>query len=65
MKIIEVNNQRKIVLESKSENIEVTAYNSDGSVDYNYDIPDGDVVMLLNYYRNCKAGIEKSDYISK
>lgn len=23
----------------------------------------GEMVMLINYYRNCKRGIEKSDYI--
>ena len=23
----------------------------------------GDMVMLINYFRNCKAGKEKSDYI--
>lgn len=25
----------------------------------------GDMVMLVNYFRNCKTGIEKSDYINK
>lgn len=65
MKIIKVNNQRKIVLKNKPESVEVTAYNSDSHIDYIYDISDGDIVMLLNYYRNCKTGVESSDYISK
>ena len=30
-----------------------------------YYIEPGDVVMLLNYYRNCKDGTEQSDYIAR
>ena len=30
-----------------------------------YTITPGELVMLMNYYRNCKLGVEKSDYIQK
>ena len=65
MKEIEVNNGCKIVLENKSQGIEVIYCGSNGGIEYSYNIPDGDLVMLLNYYRNCKSGREKSDYISE
>lgn len=65
MREIEVNNGCKIVLENKSQGIEIIHCDSKGSIEYSYNIPDGDLVMLLNYYRNCKSGREKSDYIPK
>ena len=65
MKEIEVNNGCKIVLENKSQGIEVIHCDSKGGIEYSYNIPDGDLVMLMNYYRNCKSGREKSDYISE
>ena len=63
MRELEVNNGCKIVLENKSQGIEVIHCDSNGCIEYSYNIPDGDLVMLLNYYRNCKRGREKSDYI--
>lgn len=65
MREIEVNNGCKIVLENKSQGIEVIHCDSNGGIEYSYNIPDGDLVMLLNYYRNCKSGREKSNYISE
>lgn len=64
-KIIEVCNGDKLVLNNNSDGVEVTCCSGDGTIDYNYNISDGDIVMLLNYYVNCKTGIEKSDYISE
>ena len=52
MREIEVNNGCKIVLENKSQGIEVIHCDSNGCIEYSYNIPDGDLVMLLNYYRN-------------
>ena len=65
MKEIEVNNGCKIVLENKSRGIEIIHCDSNRVIEYSYNIPDGVFVMLLNYYRNCKSGREKSDYISE
>lgn len=65
MREIEVNNGCKIVLENKLQGIEVIHCDSKGGIEYSYNIPDGYLVMLLNYYRNCKSGREKSDYISE
>lgn len=65
MKEIEVNNGCKIVLKSKPEGTEIIHCNSNGDIEYSHIIPDGEIVMLLNYYRNCKDGLEESDYILK
>lgn len=50
-------------------------YKHDGAIDLliihndlshkEHTISPGDMVMLMNYYRNCKEGLEKSDYIRK
>lgn len=65
MKEITVNNQRTITLEPERDGVEVIVQDGCGGIEYSYNIPDGDIVMLLNYWRNCKDGREKSDYISK
>lgn len=65
MKEITVNNQRTITLEPERDGVEVIVQDGYGGIEYSYNIPDGDIVMLLNYWRNCKDGMEKSDYISK
>lgn len=62
---IEVNNQRVIELEYKNNWTVVTEKNSKGNVEKRYGIEDEDLVMLLNYYQNCKDGLEKSDYIKE
>ena len=62
MKTIEVNNGRKINMELNSNGLKVE--NFCGSTE-SFIIPDHEIIMLLNYYRNCKSGIEKSDYIEK
>lgn len=62
---IEVNNQRVIELEYKDNWTVITEKNSKGDVEKRYGIEDGDLIMLLNYYQNCKDGLEKSDYIKE
>jgi hypothetical protein len=65
MKEITVNNDRTLTLTTNKNGIEVITQDGGGGIENSYIIPDGDIVMLLNYWRNCKAGIEKSDYISE
>ena len=62
---IEVNNGRKILL-SGNDNASIEVLTEDnGTIENSYNIPDYELIMLLNYYRNCKAGREKSDYIAE
>lgn len=61
MKTIEVNNGRKINMELNSNGLKVENFGSTES----FIIPDHEIIMLINYYCNCKSGIEKSDYIGK
>ena len=65
MKEITVNNNRTLTLQKDKNGIEVVVQDGRGGIEYSYIIPDGDIVMLLNYWRNCKDGKEKSDYISE
>ena len=65
MKEITVNNDRTLTLQKDKNGIEVIVQDGGGGIEYSYIIPDGDIVMLLNYWRNCKDGREKSDYISE
>lgn len=62
-KKIEVNNGRHLELYDVEDGIEIVTYDSKGLVENYQIITPGEFVMLLNYYRNCKKGIEKSDYI--
>ena len=51
---MEVNNGRTMQLaqQGKDENILLTTYNTaSGLVDFETEIPAGDMVMLMNYYR--------------
>lgn len=61
MKRIPVNNNRKVNMELISNGLKVENFGSTES----FVIPDHEIIMLLNYYRNCKSGIEKSDYIEQ
>lgn len=63
MKRIEVNNKGFLEIETKDNGITVTSCNHHNKVERKDFIPDGDLVMLLNYWRNCKEGLEKSNYI--
>lgn len=62
---IEANNQKVIELKYKNNWTVVTVKNSKGNIEKRYGIEDGDLVMLLNYYQNCKYGLEISDYIKE
>lgn len=60
MKTIPVNNGQEINLNLVGKGLAVENF---GNTDFI--IPDHEIIMLLNYYRNCKSGLEKSDYILK
>jgi len=64
-----INNGRtlKLIQRSHDGSILIHIEDSNGHIET---IPDneafidaGDMVMLINYFRNCKNGTEKSDYI--
>jgi len=61
----DINNQQTLKLTQETHDgcVMFRCYDSDSNVDAEWSIEPGDVVMLLNYYRNCKDGIEVSDYI--
>lgn len=63
---LEINNNRNIEISQQISDgkINVDVLDSNGEVEYYYTITAGEMVMLLNYFQNCKDGIEKSDYIS-
>ena len=65
MKEITVNNNRTLTLLPDKNGIEVIVQDGGGGIENSYVVPDGDVVMLLNYWKNCKDGIEDSIYISE
>lgn len=60
MKIIPVNNGQEINFNLIDKGLTVENFGNT-----NFTIPDHEIIMLLNYYRNCKSGLEKSDYILK
>lgn len=60
---LDINNNRVVELEYKNNWTVVTMRDSEGEVEERFGIEDGDMVMLLNYYQNCKNGLEESDYI--
>lgn len=62
---ITVNNDRKLTLLQSKNGMEVIVHDGRGGIEYSYIVPDGDIVMLLNYWRKCKDGKEKSDYITE
>lgn len=63
--VIEVNNERKMALEFAGDGIVVTKMDEKFTEEERYAILGHEVVMLLNYYQNCKEGREKSDYINE
>lgn len=60
MKKIPVNNGKEINLDLIGKGLAVENF---GNTDFT--IPDHEIIMLLNYYCNCKSGLEKSSYILK
>lgn len=63
MKLIETNNKTYLVIRDSGRALTVEHHDHDDTITSVDSIPLGDVVMLINYWRNCKDGIEKSDYI--
>ena len=61
MKSIPVNNNQKINLNLTDKGLLVKNFGTTDS----FIVPDHELIMLLNYYCNCKSGLEKSDYILK
>lgn len=63
IKTIPTNNKGKLILISSDNGLVVIKEDSNSNVEYSYNVAEDDLVMLLNYYVNCKSGIEESDYI--
>lgn len=61
MKRIKINNGKVVELD----NNKAIYKDNKGNIYRELNISDGDIIMLLNYYINCKNGIEESDYILK
>lgn len=61
-----INNNRILTMEQGKHDghILVTTGTRQGT-DKHYIITAGEMVMLLNYFQNCKDGTETSDYIQK
>lgn len=62
---VEVNNKQNLVLvdDKKADCLKLRSYDSKGNLTEARSMEYGDFVMLMNYFRNCKDGIEESDYI--
>ena len=61
MKTIHTNNNGLFTIKKTPNGIFVEGF---GSNDNEMCIPDHEIVMLLNYYHNCKEGLESQDYIN-
>jgi hypothetical protein len=60
----ESNNQSKLELKQRNHDGKVLIHGVDDVLpDSIAFISPGDFTMLINYYINCKRGLEKSDYI--
>lgn len=64
MKRININNGDYLEIKPTENGLSVERRDQNGNLEREEYVPDGDFVMLMNYWRNCKHGIEKSDYIS-
>lgn len=60
MKIIHTNNNGLFTIKETQNGVFVKGF---GASDNEICIPDHEIVMLLNYYHNCKEGLESHDYI--
>lgn len=62
---VDINNEQELELEDEPDLdcLELRIYDSRGVLTEVYAMEYGEFVMLMNYFRNCKNGIEKSDYI--
>ena len=60
---IPVNNNRKLILIQSAEGIEIVTTSKDG-IESKREIPEGDMVMLLNYYRYVKDNDIKCEFVN-
>jgi hypothetical protein len=63
MKQIETNNKGTLVFTPEKNGITVIKYDHNHIAEYSDFIHDKDLVMLFNYWKNCKNGLKKSSYI--
>ncbi len=61
MKTIHTNNNGLFTIKETHKGIYIKGF---GGVNNEICIPDHEIVMLLNYYHNCKEGLESHDYIN-
>lgn len=61
MKTIHTNNKNFFTIKETQNGIYIKGF---GGTDNKICIPDHEIVMLLNYYHNCKEGLESHDYIN-
>lgn len=62
-KIIEVNNQRKIKIESSNLGLLITKIDSNGNIEARFQITEDEIVMLLNLYQSLLQQDKKSAYL--
>ncbi len=60
MKEITVNSDRTLTLSVEMNGIEVIVQDGGGGIEYSYIIPDKDIVMLLNYWKNWIFIVQKA-----
>ena len=60
---IQINNNRKLILIQSAEGIEIVTTNKDG-IESKMILSEGDVVMLINYYRYVKDNDVKCDFVN-
>ena len=62
---VDVNNGQKLALvdDTEADCLKLRKYDSKGVLIEACAVEYGEFVMLMNYFRNCKNGTEKSDYI--
>ena len=62
---IETNNQQKLLMtmDSRKRGLHVITVASGGGIERRDFIPEHELVMLYDYWVNCKNGTETSDYI--
>ena len=60
---IPVNNNRKLILIQSAEGIEIVTTSKDG-IESKREIPEGDMVMLINYYKYVKDNNIQCDFVN-
>ena len=65
MKNLEVNNGVSITIGGLNCDGTFVGKWENGEMVQSFTISDGELIALLNYYQNCKLGVEKSSYINE